>query len=445
MKNKSSLWLMILLFISVLLVNCGTTESRNATSQDSLSSPEQRELSPAARERKEQIERLEQSFGNRGLHDPASDFGAEPINNGTAVMINGYLGRSQIVRIPPTIRDLPVTHIREGVFRNKNLTSVTIPDSVTYIGRFAFEGNRQLTSVTIPNSVVTIGNGAFKNCTSLTNIVIPDSVKVLSRRFFRGTSEEIIDDSENFREMFEGCTSLRNVIIGNGLTILGGNVFKGCSSLTSVIIPNSVITIGNYAFNGCTALTSVTIPDSVTSIGAAAFMGCTGLTDVTIGNSVTVIGSYAFRDCTRLTNVNIGSSVTQIANEAFRDCRMLRNIIIPNSVINIGNFAFQNSGLTNVRLGNNVRTIGQDAFRDCDLRNITIPASVTRMYDTVFYGNRNLQVVRFLSQTPPTLGSGVFNYTNANVRFEVPAASVNAYKSAWMERNLSNQIFPIWE
>ena len=359
--------------------------------------------------------------------DPESDFGAEPINNGTAVLINGYLGNKQVVNIPPTIRGLPVTQIRDGVFRNRNLTTVIIPDSVGSIGNFAFAENRQLTNLYIGSNVVYIGEGAFKDCRSLTNVVIPDSVTVI------------------YGKAFEGCTGLTSVTIGNSVRTIGTEAFKGCTGLVNVKIPNSVTVIYQNAFYGCTGLTSIIIPDSVTGIGISAFMGCTRLTNVTIGNSVTVIGSYAFMDCTSITNVTIGSSVTNIGNDAFKACRRLTNIVIPDSVIQIGSFAFMESGLSNVTFGDSVRTIGQDAFRDCRLVNITIPASVTRIYDTAFYGNSNLSTVTFLSQTPPTLGSAVFNYTNANVRFEVPAASVNAYKSAWMERNLSNQIFPIWE
>ena len=85
------------------------------------------------------------------------------------------------------------------------------------IGNFAFNGCSNLTSITIPNSVTSIGNSAFYNCSSLTSITIPNSV-----------------------------------------TSIGNSVFSGCSSLTSVTIPSSVNSIGSYAFSSCTNLTSVT-------------------------------------------------------------------------------------------------------------------------------------------------------------------------------------------
>ena len=99
--------------------------------------------------------------------------------------------------------------------------------SVTSIGgsSYAFQGHTELTSVTIPNSVTNIGISAFN-----------------------------------------GCTGLTSVTIGNSVTSIGNAAFKGCTGLTSVTIPNSVTSIGIGAFDGCTGLTSVTIGNSVTNI-----------------------------------------------------------------------------------------------------------------------------------------------------------------------------------
>jgi hypothetical protein len=102
-------------------------------------------------------------------YDPESDFRAEPMDGGRSVRITGYTGDKWTIRIPPRIRDLPVTHIGDRAFRdNKNFINVTIPNNVTSIGWQAFFGCTSLTNVTIPNNVTAIEGYVFNYCTSLT-------------------------------------------------------------------------------------------------------------------------------------------------------------------------------------------------------------------------------------------------------------------------------------
>ena len=182
------------------------------------------------------------------------------------------------------------------------ITTVTIPDSVTSIGSNAFSFCMELTSVTIGSSVTSIGEHAFWWCTGLTEITIPGSVTSIG------------DDA------FSYCKGLTSVTIGSGVTSTGDGAFSYCTALTSITIPDSVTSIGNWAFRDCTALTSFTIPDSVTSIGDGVFYNCMGLTTVTIGSGVTSIGDVAFNNCTGLTSVTIGNSVTSIGEYAFSGC-----------------------------------------------------------------------------------------------------------------------------
>ena len=178
-----------------------------------------------------------------------------------------------------------------------SLTSVTIPDSVTSIGSGAFSNCAALTGIW-----VTEGNSHYSSDASgvlfskdkttlvqcpgtLAACTIPDSVTSI------------------VGYAFDGCTSLTSVTIPDSVTSIGGRAFDGCTSLTSVTIPDSVTSIGKGAFYDCTSLTSVTIPDSVTSIDEYAFYDCKSLTSVTIPDSVTSIGDWAFSGCKSLTNV----------------------------------------------------------------------------------------------------------------------------------------------
>ena len=196
----------------------------------------------------------------------------------------------------------------EDMFQQSRLTSITIPNSVTSIGNYAFYRCSGLTSITIPNSVTSIGNYAFYDCSSLTSITIPNSVTSIGN------------------STFINCTNLTSITIPNSVTSIGTEAFRGCSGLTAITIPNSVTSIGDQAFYNCSSLTSVTIPNSVTSIGNSAFSRCSGLTSVTIPNSVTSIGDYAFSSCSGLTTITIGSGIKYIESSAFGSCPELTDV-----------------------------------------------------------------------------------------------------------------------
>lgn len=163
--------------------------------------------------------------------------------------------------IPSEIDGYPVTSIGSRAFKETSITSVTIPDSVTSIGNYAFGRCSDLVSVTFGNGITSIGESAF-HFTGITGVTIPDSVTSVG----------------DF--VFHSCKSLTNAAIGSGLTDMGWGMFADCSNLESVTIKDGVSSIGEVMFANCSSLTSITIPASVTSIDSCAFENCGNLTSV---------------------------------------------------------------------------------------------------------------------------------------------------------------------
>jgi len=367
--------------------------------------------------------------------------------NGT-LTITAYTGPGGDVVIPDTLDGLPVTSIGARAFYSTSVgvTSVTIPNSVTNIGDFAFYACQYMTNVTIGNGVASIGQHAFDTC-SLNSITIPNSV----------TS---IGDSA-----FQNCMDLTSVTIPNSVTSIGSGVFD-CMRLTAItvdplnacyssmdavlfnksqttlvecpeakvgnyIIPGSVTNIGDYAFFGCSRLTSITIPNSVISIGDSGFLSCWDLTNVTIGNSVTSIGSQAFGECSGLTSVTIPNSVTTIGSGAFGGCDGLTSVTIPDSVTNIAAGAFSYCGLTSVTIPDSVTSIGANAFQNCyHLTSVTIPSSVTSIGDSAFDSCYSLTSVAIGTKVT-CIGVGAFYHCDSLTSLTLPASVTNIESNAF--------------
>lgn len=271
------------------------------------------------------------------------------------------------------------------------LTSVTVPQSVTEIGEYAFSNCTALTSLSLPSRLESLGSMAFEGCTALTSAVIPDSVTEMGSMAFYGCSElRAITFSAGLTEidadMFGGCTKLSEITVAKGNPVYHsvGNclietrakaLVLGCQAS---VIPTdgSVTRICDSAFDGCSGLRSLLIPAAVEKIDPWAFGDCPGLSQITVeaghpvyhsaGNCLIETQSKTLVLGCQTGVIPTDGSVTSIAHSAFRGCSTLTSIVIPNGVERIGGSAFDYcSGLASVIISSDLTEIGSHAFNEC--------------------------------------------------------------------------------
>lgn len=329
-----------------------------------------------------------------------------------------------------------------------NLTSVTLPATITSIGNGSFQNNGKLSFINIPSSLTSIGVHAFVNCKSLTAITIPASVASIGTNAFSESNIQVGVAAENLQYSsaegvlfnkdqslliycpasksgnyiipstvksisdyaFFTCAELTAVTIPETVTAIGYWVFSKCSGLISVNIPSAVTTIGESAFLECSSLASIDIPGSVTSIGMSAFAGCSSLSSVTLPESITTIAKNTFTFCTALTSVRIPGSVTSIESNAFNNCTSLTSVTIPQSVTSIGIGAFSRCpGLTSVAIPESVTAIATQTFSRCTaLTSLIIPGSVSSIGSNAFSECTGLKSVS-IPNSVTSIGENAFN------------------------------------
>jgi len=139
------------------------------------------------------------------------------------------------------------------------------------------------------------------------------------------------------KDAFAQCRALQSLTIDDAATSIGDWTFDECYKLTTLSLGKKITTIGDYAFYDCRILNNVTIPQSVTSIGDQAFGCCYGMDSFTIKDAATSIGEYAFFDCQSLTTLSLGENITTIGDDAFRSCYKLETITLPAGLASFGN------------------------------------------------------------------------------------------------------------
>ena len=312
-----------------------------------------------------------------------------------------------------------VVEIKAGAFKGcKGIKTVSLPNSVDYIGTQTFYECESLEKVIMNTDEIGVGDGAFDYCINLTDISGVTVNYIGQRAFsfckkleFANVTAEIINDYA-----FVGCSSLKK--LPAKMKKVGCGAFAGCSSLEKISLPEGLESIGLRAFSG-TKATSITIPASVTFIntdstyrsggrdyegkgafsemfflqkievakGNANYKSIDGILYnkdgtklyvcpyrkegvVTIPDTVENVKELAFGECRRITEVIFSDTIKEIPSGCFKDCSELEKIKISKSV-------------TDIKDNDLRRWAGNDTFRACNrLQDIEV-ASDNQSYKSI--------------------------------------------------------------
>jgi hypothetical protein len=399
--------------------------------------------------------------------------------------ISGYKGSEKNLVIPREIYDREVIAIGNDAFYSKDLTGLSIPDTVTSIGDDAF-GRNNFKELVIPASVVSLGSNAFADC-KIVKLSFEDgsgeAVKEIGERAFQynqitsisfGNTIKVIKDGA-FRENKLSGT----ITIPQGVSVIGGNAFAD-NSLELAIVPDSNIELHDTAFGKAKKIkasqhaletgetnytksenfewrktkdgqgivirkyngkdTELNIPPLIDGLPVVELeqIRIPTVTSLTMPDSVTTINSTnLFTDNANLESAKIGSGITSIRNAMFKGCKKLKSITIPDNIITIEPYAFENCGLESVNLGNNVRFIEKNAFANNNLLELSIPEGAVSIAEGAFTGNNLSQVT--LPDSITYIGEDAFS-KNKIKSVTIPKGVTYIAKNAFSENKLTSVI-----
>ncbi|MBQ9677657.1 MAG: leucine-rich repeat domain-containing protein [Prevotella sp.] len=312
--------------------------------------------------------------------------------------------------------------------------------NVTSIGISAFEYCNNLTSITIPNSITHIYNSAFQGCTSLNKVIVNDIAAWCSIDFYDGNSNPLSLTKRLYSDI---STEITDLCIPEGVININSNAFINCEYIKSVYLPESLESIGSGAFSGCIGLTTISIPQNVGTIGNQAFSGCSftkveinsnaisslsgswtsssmagvfgnQVTDYVLGEGVSQIGDNAFYNCSQLKSVSLPKSLTTVFNNAFYGCTNLTDVTIAdigswcdvkfysdksNPLYFTKKFYVDGMGeITELVIPEGTEIIKSYAFYNCEnFVSVSIPESMKEVERDAFSGCTNLNKVNIKS------------------------------------------------
>lgn len=244
----------------------------------------------------------------------------------TKIENKAYYEREDIIDVDYDPDACSLEQIAPQAFEQcRNLESVHLPDSITWIGANAFNNCNALMSLNLPLGLKNISPYLLVNCKSLKNVDIPKGVSEIGEGAFSGSGIKSID-------------------IPEGVRWIQRKTFKDCYYLESVTLPPGVKKIDREAFSCCRSLKKINLPEGLQQIEESAFYFCSSLEEIYIPGSVRHVGAEAFMHCSNLKTIIIGEGVHTLPDSVFRDCDSLEKLVLPESTQFIYKYTFHDTG-----------------------------------------------------------------------------------------------------
>ncbi len=237
-----------------------------------------------------------------------------------SAMLTGYEGDESTLSLPQTVNGLTVTSIgRDFMCQSKTLTSITLPDSVTWISGGALADCPLLSEVKLGKNIEYIGEFALTGTpyyASLTDEFVTVGRGVLIK--YNGTEDEIVipDGVCSVSTPFSQSETLRRVTLSDTVVSIAEHAFAGCYKLYAIDLGQSLKYIGNGAFSNCIGLMDIDAPESLEYIAEAAFYSCEQLRWAMVPGAE-YIGPSAFEYCNQLRLVGIGARLSALGYNSF--------------------------------------------------------------------------------------------------------------------------------
>ena len=376
-----------------------------------------------------------------GTGDDAVDFNDVTIPAGVTVLkyatLYGY-GKGTAVISQFTV-PAGITELESGAFYGANIRSLTIPVTVTKLGKDVLGSatvslgvyvenvpaaafmNSYLISVTIGDTVRTVGAMAFASCEDLHNVYIDKGVRSFGEGAFYdsmngsgASSRATVTFRSGIEEWLKisfadaAATPMCNYLSGWNYPefryYVPANVNVPGTHYNAVPLQNLTVPAGAeilpYSLMHMSDLRTVTLDASVKALGDYAFYGCQYLERVS-GGSVETLGEYTFGGCRRLTSVALSDKITAFPKGVFSECDLLTGVTLPAGLTEIGDYAFEGVQLAVSVIPEGVTRIGVSAFAWNEaITSLTIPASATEIGYDAFYGLTNLASVTVSADNP---------------------------------------------